>query len=208
MNIFILDRTPEACARAHTDVHVRKMLLESAQILCSAHYRSRQLMTESLEQISKTVPRTPENQHRFMMAQGLDVQMESFDQPPYLATHLNHPCVGWAAETHANYYWLVELGYQLHTEMQYRWPESTHKSFEVIKWADTHPLDYPTSIFHHRKIPLNLTTPAACYPPEYRLKGVSIVDAWGDIQMAYQNYYKKEKITKSAYTNRTKPEWS
>ena len=35
MNIFILDRNPEKCARYHCDKHVVKMVLESAQILCS-----------------------------------------------------------------------------------------------------------------------------------------------------------------------------
>lgn len=36
MNIFILDRDIEKCARAHCDQHVVKMILESAQILCTA----------------------------------------------------------------------------------------------------------------------------------------------------------------------------
>lgn len=33
MNIFMLDYEPRLCARYHTDVHTRKMLLEYAQIL-------------------------------------------------------------------------------------------------------------------------------------------------------------------------------
>jgi hypothetical protein len=36
MNIFVLDRDIEKCARAHCDQHVIKMILESAQILCTA----------------------------------------------------------------------------------------------------------------------------------------------------------------------------
>ena len=36
MNIFILDTTPFKCAEAHCDRHVVKMVLETAQILCSA----------------------------------------------------------------------------------------------------------------------------------------------------------------------------
>lgn len=38
MNLFLLDTNPTACARAHCDKHVVKMTLESAQILCSAHW--------------------------------------------------------------------------------------------------------------------------------------------------------------------------
>ena len=36
MNIFILDKNPAVCAKAHCDNHVVKMTLESAQILSSA----------------------------------------------------------------------------------------------------------------------------------------------------------------------------
>lgn len=38
MNIFVLDRDIDKCARYHCDKHVVKMILESAQILCSACY--------------------------------------------------------------------------------------------------------------------------------------------------------------------------
>lgn len=36
MNIFILSWDVEECARLHCDKHVRKMILESTQLLCSA----------------------------------------------------------------------------------------------------------------------------------------------------------------------------
>ena len=36
MNIFILDKDIETCARYHCDQHVGKMILESTQILCTA----------------------------------------------------------------------------------------------------------------------------------------------------------------------------
>jgi len=36
MNLFVLDNNIERCARYHCDQHVVKMILESAQILCSA----------------------------------------------------------------------------------------------------------------------------------------------------------------------------
>jgi len=35
MNIFVLDNDIDACARAHCDRHVVKMILESAQMLCT-----------------------------------------------------------------------------------------------------------------------------------------------------------------------------
>lgn len=36
MNIFYLDRDTKLCAQYHTDKHVVKMILESAQLLCTA----------------------------------------------------------------------------------------------------------------------------------------------------------------------------
>jgi len=38
MNIFYLDRNQTECAKAHYDTHVVKMILESAQLLSTAHH--------------------------------------------------------------------------------------------------------------------------------------------------------------------------
>jgi len=38
MNIFFLDFDVEKCAKYHCDKHVVKMILETAQLLCSAHH--------------------------------------------------------------------------------------------------------------------------------------------------------------------------
>jgi len=38
MNIFFLDIDPVICAKYHCDKHVVKMILELAQILCTAHH--------------------------------------------------------------------------------------------------------------------------------------------------------------------------
>jgi hypothetical protein len=40
MNIFYLHNNPKTCAKYHTDKHVVKMILETAQILCTAHWES------------------------------------------------------------------------------------------------------------------------------------------------------------------------
>ena len=37
MNIFVLDKSPEVSAQMSCDKHVVKMILESAQMLCTAH---------------------------------------------------------------------------------------------------------------------------------------------------------------------------
>lgn len=38
MNIFVLDADPKTCATMHCDRHVIKMILESAQMLCTTHH--------------------------------------------------------------------------------------------------------------------------------------------------------------------------
>ena len=40
MNIFVLDSNPVKCAMYHCDKHVIKMILESAQMICTTHYVS------------------------------------------------------------------------------------------------------------------------------------------------------------------------
>ena len=38
MNIFVLDKNPVICAKYHCDRHVVKMILESAQMICTVHH--------------------------------------------------------------------------------------------------------------------------------------------------------------------------
>ena len=38
MNIFYLDEDPKLCAQYHCDRHCVKMVLETAQLLCTAHW--------------------------------------------------------------------------------------------------------------------------------------------------------------------------
>ena len=38
MNIFVLDKTPEIAAKYHSDQHVVKMILESAQMACTTYH--------------------------------------------------------------------------------------------------------------------------------------------------------------------------
>lgn len=43
MNIFFLDKDVVKCAQYHCDKHVVKMILETAQLLCGAHYTTNQV---------------------------------------------------------------------------------------------------------------------------------------------------------------------
>ena len=40
MNIFYLHKNPAVAAKMHCDKHVVKMILETAQLLCTAHHET------------------------------------------------------------------------------------------------------------------------------------------------------------------------
>jgi hypothetical protein len=53
MNIFVLDNNPIHCARYHCDKHVVKMILESAQMICTTH------ATNKNKNLNYTIPYKP-----------------------------------------------------------------------------------------------------------------------------------------------------
>lgn len=107
MNIFFLDENPTLSAQYHVDKHVVKMILETAQLLCSVHHVTDQVTTK----------------YRL-----------STDQVPYKLSHKNHPCAVWARQSLSNYLYLCELGLELGKEYTYRYGKR-HKSIDVIEWC-------------------------------------------------------------------------
>ncbi len=76
MNIFYLHEDPVKAARLQYNKHVVKMILESAQMLCTAHHH----YAESLEYKP--------------------------DYVPYKKAHYNHPSTIWCRQNARQYYWL------------------------------------------------------------------------------------------------------
>ena len=56
MNIFYLDENPKLCAQYHCNLHVCKMIIESCQLLCTAHW-----MTDGEAPYKKTHINHPSN---------------------------------------------------------------------------------------------------------------------------------------------------
>ena len=92
MNIFYLHEDPKICAQYHNDKHCVKMILEYAQLMCTAH--------RELDIISKN--------------SLMDVTL-------YKSTHKNHPSAKWARENTYNYSWLYQLWSSLCNEYTYRY---------------------------------------------------------------------------------------
>ena len=92
MNIFILDNDPIKAAQLQCDKHVVKMIVESAQMLSTAH---RLLDGVLVEGVSKSGRKAKQ----WRLADPL------FDGLLYKAVHMGHPCTVWTMESNTNYVW-------------------------------------------------------------------------------------------------------
>jgi hypothetical protein len=159
MNIFFLDNDPVLAAQAQCDKHIVKMILESAQIMCTV--------------IRKTTE-----------------EFSNLEQPPYRATHKNHPCVKWAALSPDNFDWLYRHSIALCDEYTYRY-DKIHKSRAVIEWCGKNRITQLLAGF---------TMPALAMPDEYKTD---------DPVESYRNYYcnYKRHTIDMRWTKRNPPEW-
>lgn len=117
MNIFFLDSNPVKAAEYMVDKHVVKMILESAQLLSTAHRVLDGTKKEKLYIIDDD-----RNEHI------------------YKATHVNHPCSIWLRESIENYNWLVDHYYALMQEYSYRYGKK-HKCNEIARFIETPPFN-------------------------------------------------------------------
>jgi hypothetical protein len=111
MNIFYLDHDPVKAAQDMVDKHVVKMILESSQLLSTAHR-----VIDGVEYIQI-------NNNRKQKVWKL---FDAREPILYKATHVNHPSTIWCRSTVDNYNWLVEHLYALSNEYTYRY-EKKHK---------------------------------------------------------------------------------
>jgi len=114
MNIFFLSMCPKEAAKWHANIHVVKMIVETAQLLCNVHHRQRE--------------------HCLPPYQSLDV--------PYRESAAGHRKLGsmvWVTESLGNYRWAVQLGLALCDEYnsgrgRAAGKTSAHKTQRVLEW--------------------------------------------------------------------------
>jgi len=116
MNIFYLDSDPSVAAQMHNNKHCVKMILETAQILCTSH----RVLDGELVIL---------NNGRKKKHYKLNSNLESI---LYKATHINHPCCIWARKSDQNYKWLYELFVSLCDEYTYRYIK-VHKCDSIFR---------------------------------------------------------------------------
>lgn len=178
MNIFYLDKNPTIAAQYHVDKHCVKMILESCQLLCTAHR-----ILDGDQTMGKTA--TGRNVKRWVLSDDRETKL-------YSATHINHPSAVWTRQSKANYNWLALLLANLCSEYTYRYGK-VHKCQEIGLVAYlvlVAPNNIPDGPF---------TDPTPAMPDQYKV--------FGDGVQSYRNYYNGEKQRMFSWKKRKQPEW-
>lgn len=191
MNIFVLDRDPEIAALYHNDKHCIKMILETAQILSTAH---RVLDLVEIINIPYTTIKFDKKLGKFIGGKtkiwkhyNIDNELDCW---LYRVTHINHPCCIWARESSDNYLWLYQLFSGLCKEYTYRY-NKTHKSERRL-------IDKLSQL--PRNIPIGPLTPFAQAINNEECRRQDAVEA-------YRLFYMKDKRPFCVWKNREVPNW-
>ncbi len=187
MNIFVLDRDPQVAALHHCNKHVVKMIIETGQMLSTAHW------VLWLEELGKT--RDDFKLVRDMQSY-LRENVPKDKQPEWKMTHQNHPCSVWVRETVANYFWTVRLMRSLLDQYTKRY-KKRHKSEWNYKWLLK---NVPPGIHDGY-----LSPHPVCMREDYK-----IYDEDGRISVvkSYKNYYILDKSRFAKWEPRAEtPKW-
>ena len=129
MNIFFLHKEAKIAAQYHCDKHVVKMILESCQLLSTAHR-----VLDGKLYLGKTA--NNRNIKRWELPDERDSIL-------YSATHVNHPSAVWARSNMDHYRWLFDLTYYLIYEYKYRYDGKTHKCEALLQPLMEGPYNIP-----------------------------------------------------------------
>lgn len=151
MNIFYLDYNQKNCAEMHVDKHCVKMILETAQLLSTAHR-----VLDGVEFIG--VSKSGRKAKRW----GLPDTRESI---LYSATHINHPSSIWVRQSARNYLWLFDMFVALLNEYTYRYAK-VHKCSMLLQ-----PLCIPPNSISYTP---DFTEPTPAMPDQYKVPGNAI----------------------------------
>jgi hypothetical protein len=135
------------------DRHCVKMILESAQLLSTAHR-----VLDGREVAGKS--KTGRNAKRWVLDDARDAVL-------YQATHINHPSAVWARKSVENYTWLAEHFFALGEEYTYRYGK-THKCFGELSYQLQSP---PKNLTNY-----DMTTMPSAMDPEYVVSEDPIVN--------------------------------
>lgn len=177
MNIFYLHHNTNKCARWHCDKHVVKMILETAQLLYTAHWVLAALANMKPDLATAPPPKTRPDDRGYM----------SIRNP-------KHPCAIWVRESLDHYKWLCELGLALCVEFRHRFGDKAHSCERHLVWLFYHP---PKQL-----VSKGWRQPPMAMPDEYKRSKNSIV-----AYRIYYRENKGAKRGIITYTGRHRPHW-
>lgn len=177
MNIFYVDSDPEVAARNMVDRHVVKMILETAQLLSTAHR-----VIDGEEYVGQS--QSGRKAKRWRLSGNADAIM-------YAATHINHPSAVWVRENSANYNWLYDHLLALGREYTYRYGR-THLTIDKLKDILE---DAPENIEQSNV----MSKMPSCMDKQYIVSLDPITN--------YRNYYNYGKTDLLRWSNRPPPQW-
>lgn len=172
MNIFYVDVNPVVAAASLVDKHVVKMVLETAQLLSTAH------------RVLDGEPYTDLSGKRKMIRYRLNPPRDVL----YTATHVQYPCSVWVRNSAANYDWLSLHFAALLDEYTYRY-KKTHKcaSFSHLLWGK--PTAIPVKPF---------TEPPQCMPVECMVENDTVAayrNCYNNAKRHLHRYTKRQPPT-------------
>jgi len=178
MNIFVLDNNPIKAARQHCDKHVVKMIVESAQMLSTAH----RVLDGKIEKRRSSTGKTIQNY--WLLPDDREIHL-------YKAVHVKHPCTIWTMESKDNYTWHYRLFNALLDEYTYRYGKK-HASAELNNYLIPLPNNMPSS--NRTKFKLAMGSNPECMSD--------------DPIESYRKFYKtKQSRFKMVWTKRSRPKW-
>jgi len=180
MNIFVLDTDPAKAAQMQCDKHVVKMIVESAQMLSTAH---RLLDGEMGRKKSKSGKTTVKSW----------TLPDERDSILYQAVHVGHPCTVWTTESAQNYTWHYFHFIALCEEYRHRYGK-THQTDTLLSEILSRP---PNNIRNTKLTPFALAMKAN---PECINEAYPVA--------SYRKFYQTKQLRfNMRWTNREIPEW-
>jgi hypothetical protein len=143
VNIFFVHKDPIEAAISLVDSHVVKMILESCQLLSTAHR-----ILDGVPVKDKT--KTGRNVTRYQLSDNRNDVL-------YQATHINHPSSVWVRKSNNNYNWLHAHLMGLLNEYTYRYGK-IHKCMDIAVALYSLPNNIPVAHF---------TPPTPAMKPEF-----------------------------------------
>jgi hypothetical protein len=170
MNIFFIHENPVISAMSMTDKHVVKMIIESAQLMSTAHR-----LLDGKRNIIHVVRKS----HIKSLNCHYELP-EDLENVMYKLTHQNHPSAIWTRSSAHNYMWLYQHFIALCNEYTRRY-NRTHLTYTKLHRA----LRYP---------PKNIPVGTFTYPPQ----AMPNIYKHSDTVIAYRKYYTAEKLSKES----------